>query len=467
MRWKQLCLVASLATLFVLAGCPSGGDDDAAGDDDVTAGDDDSGDDDAGDDDSGDDDTGDDDSGDDDSGDDDSGDDDSGDDDSAADQDRWTFAVFMNGDNDCESGVSMDLNELEIVGSGDGVNVVVQADRIDGYATDDGDWTGTRRYFITADGDTHTVSSTVVEDLGELDMGDPQVLSDFLVWADTNYPAEHMALVIWNHGDSWTMNLDGAQDSPSGRVSQLVSSDETSGNSISIAEGELRDALDAVVQGRGPLDVVSFDACLMASWEVAHSMKDQVLYMTGAETTIYMDEGYMYDSALELLRDTVAAPDGADLALELAESAVHGGGEWCHSALDLSRLEDVSAAVDALAGLALADEALVEGLLLARADARGADFAWGNWYLDLYDLANVLAGSADPQLSAAGADIVAAMDSAVLGVWGIGSYNWVGGMTILFDVSWPSYLDLYAYGDGATWSQDTRWDDLLFSLAMN
>ena len=123
--------------------------------------------------------------------------------------------------------------------------------------------------------------------------------------------------------------------------------------------------------------------------------------------------------------------------------------------------------MDALAGLALADEALVEGLLLARADARGADFAWGNWYLDLYDLANVLAGSADPQLSAAGADIVAAMDSAVLGVWGIGSYNWVGGMTILFDVSWPSYLDLYAYGDGATWSQDTRWDDLLFSLAMN
>jgi len=453
MRSNDLGLVAALGILFIGVGCPSGDDGDTSGDDDVSPGDDDTGDDDAGDDDTGDDDSGDD--------DDDSGDDD---DDSAAEQDRWTFAVFMNGDNDCESGVSMDLNELEIVGSGDGVNVVVQADRIDGYATDEGDWTGTRRYFITADGDTQTVSSTVVEDLGELDMGDPQVLSDFLVWADTNYPAERMALVIWNHGDSWTMSMDGSVND---RVSQLVSSDDTDGNSISVAEGELSTALEAVVQARGPLDLIGFDACLMASWEVAHSLKNQVLYMTGSETVIYMDEGYMYDHALMLLRDTTAAADGADLALEMANSAVNGGGEWTHSAIDLGLIADVSAAVDQLAGLALADEALQDGLLLARADARGADFSWENWYLDLYDLAAVLANSTDPQLSAAGANIQAAMDNAVLGCWGSGPYSWLGGLTILFDASWPSYLDLYAYGDGATWSQDTRWDDLLFDLAVH
>jgi len=392
------------------------------------------------------------------------GDDDSGDDDSAAAQDRWTFAVFMNGDNNCEEGVTPDLNELELVGSGDGVNVVVQADRIDGYATDDGDWTGTRRYFITADGDPHTVSSTVVEDLGELDMGDPQVLSDFLVWADTNYPAERMALVIWNHGDSWLMNLTGT---PGDHVSQLVSSDDTDGNSISIAEGELYTALDAVVQQRGPLDLIGFDACLMASWEVAHSLKDQALYMTGSETVIYMDEGYRYENALMLLRDTGAAADGADLALEMAYSAVHGGGEWTHSAIDLASIADVSAAVDQLAGHVLADDDLVDGLIEARSDARGADFQWGNWYLDLYDLATVLSSSPDPQLSADGADILAAMDDAVLDCHGSGPYHWLGGLTILFDMTFPSYLELYAHGAGATWSQDTRWDDFLLSFTMH
>jgi len=456
MRFGYPYLVLMLGIVFLLAGCPSD-DDDAQDDDDVTSADDDSGDDDSG---HADDDVGDDDSG---SADDDSSDDDSGDDDSAADQDRWTFAVFMNGDNNCESGVSMDLNELEIVGSGDGVNVVVQADRIDGYATDDGDWTGARRYFITADGDTQTVSSPVVEDLGEVDMGDPQVLSDFLVWAATNYPAERMALVIWNHGDSWTMNLQGE---PSDLVMQLVSSDDTSGNSISVAEGELYAALDAVVQQRGPLDLVGFDACLMASWEVAHSLKDQVLYMTGAETTIYMDEGYLYDSALMLLRDTGAAADGADLAVEMAYSAVNGGGEWCHSATDLGRVGDVSTAVDGLAGLVLADETLEDGLLQARDDARGADFQWENWYLDLYDLGTVLSGSSDPQLSAAGDDILNAMDDAILGSYGSGPYSWVGGLTIMFSASMPGYLELYAYGNGATWSQDTRWDDLLLSLSV-
>jgi hypothetical protein len=449
MRFGDFSLVATLGFLLALTACPSGDDDDASGDDDVTSADDDSADDD---------------SGDDDAGDDDSADDDSGDDDSAAEQDRWTFAVFMNGDNNCEEGVTPDLNELELVGSGDGVNVVVQADRIDGYATDDGDWTGTRRYFITADGDPEAVSSTVVEDLGELDMGDPQVLSDFLVWAHTNYPAEHMALIIWNHGDSWTMNVEG---SPGDRVSNLISSDDTDGNSISIAEGELHTALEAVVQARGPLDLVGFDACLMGSWEVAHSLKDQVLYMIGAETTIYMDEGYVYDRALMLLRDTEAAADGAALALEMANSAVNGGGEWTHSAIDLTTIGDVSVAVDQLAGLALSDGSLKAGLLQARTDARGADFGWGNWYLDLYDLATVLSGSADPQLSAAGDDLLAAMDVAVLGCWGMGPYSWLGGLTIMFDLNWPDYLDLYAYGDGATWSQDTRWDDLLLDLTVH
>src|SRR5688500_15670915 len=64
---------------------------------------------------------------------------------------RWTFLVWMDGDNDLEEYVVHDLNELEQVGSGDGINVVVQADRIPGYDDSDGDWTGTRRYFITPD----------------------------------------------------------------------------------------------------------------------------------------------------------------------------------------------------------------------------------------------------------------------------------------------------------------------------
>lgn len=173
---------------------------------------------------------------------------------------------------------------------------------------------------VTADSDVQTVSSTVVVDLGELDMGDPQVLSDFLVWTHTNYPAERMALVIWNHGDSWTMNLDGSAHD---RVSQLVSSDDTDGNSISIAEGELSLALEAVRPGpRAP----------------------------GPGGLRCVPHG-------ELGGGPLAEGPGA-VHDRLRDHHLHGR------------------RVDQLAGLALADESLEEGLLLARADARGADFAW-------------------------------------------------------------------------------------------
>ena len=31
-------------------------------------------------------------------------------------------------------------------------------------------------------------------------MGDSQTLSDFLTWGVKNYPADHMALILWDHG---------------------------------------------------------------------------------------------------------------------------------------------------------------------------------------------------------------------------------------------------------------------------
>ena len=36
-------------------------------------------------------------------------------------------------------------------------------------------------------------------------------------------------------------------------------------------------------------------------------------------------------------------------------------------------------------------------------------------------------------------------------------------MTIWFDPANDDYTDLYVNGAGATWSTDTRWDDLMLS----
>ncbi len=92
---------------------------------------------------------------------------------------------------------------MEVIGSSDSVNIIVQFDRIDGYDNTNGDWTDTRRFKITQDSDTETISSSPVQMLGEANMGHPQTLTDFINWGVTNYPAEHYMLVLWNHGGGW------------------------------------------------------------------------------------------------------------------------------------------------------------------------------------------------------------------------------------------------------------------------
>ena len=88
-------------------------------------------------------------------------------------QKQWTFLVYLVGDNNLEGAGIDDLNEMEQVGSSDQVNIIVQFDRIAGYDSTNGDWTSTRRYYATQDSLPSTISSLLLEDLGELNMGRP------------------------------------------------------------------------------------------------------------------------------------------------------------------------------------------------------------------------------------------------------------------------------------------------------
>ena len=94
-------------------------------------------------------------------------------------------------------------NEMEMVGSSDQVNIVVQVARIAGYNSSDGDWETSRRYFITKDDNIDRISSPVLLDLGKVDMGDYRNVIAFGKWAKAAYPARKAMLIIWDHGTGW------------------------------------------------------------------------------------------------------------------------------------------------------------------------------------------------------------------------------------------------------------------------
>lgn len=359
----------------------------------------------------------------------------------------WTVLVYMAGDNSLETYVTHDLDELEAGGADAQVRVLVQADRAPGGADDGGDWTGTRRYRIVTDDAPGVVSP--LQDLGEVDMGAPDALADFLAWGRAVAPAEHTALVLWNHGYAWSLTV---PPPPS------IAGDDTSGTELSIAEGELHAGLAAHVAAAGPLDLVAFDACYMGSWEVAHSLREQAGVLVASEAWVG-GEGLLYTPMLEALRADPTR-EATTIAADLATQAV-AAGEMTFSAVDLGKMDAVADALDALATPAVDDVAARDALLHLRFATKTAEPAWHDAFLDLGDFARVAGTRGDAALARAGDALAAAVDDAVFVAAGDDAHAWSRGLTIWGDTRHPDWLALYGGGPGATWAQATRWDDVL------
>ena len=103
---------------------------------------------------------------------------------------KWLVLVYMAGDNDLAGAAIDDIKEMETVGSRSGdVEVVVQVARAASHDRSDGDWQGTRRYYITRGTDRRRIGSCLLADLGETNTGDREVLEEFLDFGISSYPA--------------------------------------------------------------------------------------------------------------------------------------------------------------------------------------------------------------------------------------------------------------------------------------
>ena len=117
---------------------------------------------------------------------------------------EWLVMFYEDADDGVlERDMMVDLNEMERVGSTDQVHMVAQVDRHKGAFGGMGNWTTTKRFYITQDADLGRIASSELADLGELNMADGATLADFVTWAVVNYPARKHALILSDHGSGW------------------------------------------------------------------------------------------------------------------------------------------------------------------------------------------------------------------------------------------------------------------------
>ncbi len=311
---------------------------------------------------------------------------------------KWTFMVYMAGDNTLSDAGYSDLEELMNVGSSPDVNVVAE---FDNAGTD-----GTKRYSIQKG------SLDQKEDLGETDTGDPKVLTDFISWAASDYPAERYALILWNHGGGWEpTEMDriarslGARNYTSREAGALsatqlkrtlfrtsmqevldqgsseeraICSDDGSGHSLDTIE--LGNVLSQMKDTIGkPLDVLGMDACLMANLEVAYQAAPYVRYIVTSEET-EPGAGWPYEAVLKIMTGTpdLSIPDFSAQAVKAYIDYYRAANEEgvTQSAVDLSKVKDASQTLDVL-GKTLIEHMPDASTEIWKAQRRSANFFYG------------------------------------------------------------------------------------------
>ena len=214
---------------------------------------------------------------------------------------EWTVMVYIAGDNNLEEAVILDLLEME-QGKNDDTEILVFADRSKGYYQDWQNWYGGRLYRIrkdhslnleqvysSPDATPNTVASEMLQELGEIDSGDPKVLEEFVKYAGTYFPARRYAFVGWNHGGGWPLLL---QDEGTGHFM----------SSETFAEA-LRRGSQALPSGK--FDLVLLDMCLMGQLDALYNLRDVTKY-TVASAQIVPGLGADYAGFLKFFRPGVS-----------------------------------------------------------------------------------------------------------------------------------------------------------------
>jgi hypothetical protein len=272
----------------------------------------------------------------------------------------------------------------------------------------------THAYYVVRDAKKARVTSPYIPQgpQGELDTGSPDALKQAVAWAKSDYPSQLLWIDDNDHGAGWHgINQDAANNTYM----------------------KLPAYAQAIKDGNGgkPVDLLTHDACLMASAEASYELKDSAKVIVASEDETF-PLGMHYDQTLaDLSKNPTTDPvelakrvmknaqmTGGDQALD--QSLTDGKAVYQISAIDTSKAPAVADSVDGLA------KALLNVLGTQRDDVMKAvqgakpfyvashgGFDWG--HRDLGDLVGQIKQNVkDPAVQAAADKVDAAVKDAVI-----------------------------------------------------
>ena len=306
----------------------------------------------------------------------------------------WIFLIYMAGDNSLSGQVGLDLNEMEqglyeAVSAGntainDDVKILALTDR-----NDTGD---TILYLIRPGSSISIVSPEIINSYypsgNELNMGDGDTLKNFVKYGMQNYPSEHNALVLWNHGGG-VKSLD-----LSSSVSREICEDTYNGEKDLLYLNELQTAISSSLTETGRrLDIIGMDACIMGEVETAYELRNLTDYFVASMANEW-GYGWDYSRIFDDFSTAGIPPTPSEMAdilvAQYQESSYGISTSWPNTltAVKTAGLENLKTEIDTLAQLVheSGEQAEFEAL-------RAESVLYEVPYYDIYDLCQQIQAS--------------------------------------------------------------------------
>lgn len=165
---------------------------------------------------------------------------------------QWIIGAYMDADNELEDALLADTNEMEAATwDPDKITLSVEMDRSGSYSTAGGNWSDTRRGILTHDTNAAHVASSLTS-IGEANMGAQATLTSYVNYLTTAAPSAQSALILSDHGGGLNVCWD------------------YTNNYDSLTVKEVAQAITSSTAGH--VDLIAFDACLMASLDQAYAL---------------------------------------------------------------------------------------------------------------------------------------------------------------------------------------------------
>ncbi|MDR0887188.1 MAG: hypothetical protein LBM97_00635 [Candidatus Nomurabacteria bacterium] len=247
-----------------------------------------------------------------------------------------TMMIYMIGsDLESEGGMgSEDIEEIVSAEPGDDVKIVVYA----GGAEDWHNGWKNNTVYEYKNGDFVAAKS-----FAKQNSASSAALTEFLQYAYKNYKSDLYDLIFWDHGSGPVVGF-GADE---------LYEDETFNGPAILSLGEIGEALEkSDFSSKNKLEVVGFDACLMATIETASMLSEYADYLVASEET---EPGYGWDYSfltdLDKKDDTTTFAKSivdyyAEFYVDLASQYWNADFEISLSVLDLSEAATVNAELD-------------------------------------------------------------------------------------------------------------------------